>query len=54
MDIGNGRLLVLRVADHQPERQQKLDEVRDAIKAELVAKEGAKLAEKRGRRCWPS
>ncbi|KMN32208.1 peptidylprolyl isomerase [Chromobacterium sp. LK1] len=48
VDIGNGRLLVLRVADHQPERQQKLDEVRDAIKAELVAKEGAKLAEKKG------
>jgi hypothetical protein len=36
------------VADHQPERQQKLDEVRDVIKNELIATEGAKLAEKQG------
>ncbi|MBN3004255.1 SurA N-terminal domain-containing protein [Chromobacterium alkanivorans] len=48
VDIGNNRLLVVRVAEHQPERQQTLDEVRDVIKTELVAKEGAKLAEKKG------
>ncbi|AXT46466.1 SurA N-terminal domain-containing protein [Chromobacterium rhizoryzae] len=48
VDIGNNRLLVVRVAEHQPERQQSMDEVRDVIKAELVAKEGAKLAEKKG------
>ncbi|MDF0606441.1 SurA N-terminal domain-containing protein [Neisseriaceae bacterium TC5R-5] len=48
IDIGNNQLLVLRVAEHQPERQQALAEVREQIKAELIAKEGAKLAEKKG------
>ncbi|WP_159878008.1 SurA N-terminal domain-containing protein [Aquitalea denitrificans] len=48
VDIGGGNLVVVRVADHQPERQQKLDEVRDVIKSELIATEGAKLAEKQG------
>jgi len=48
VDIGGGNLVVVRVADHQPERQQKLDEVRDVIKNELIATEGAKLAEKQG------
>jgi len=48
LDVGGGTLLVVRVADHQPEHQLKLDEVRDAIKAELIASEGAKLVEKQG------
>ena len=48
IDLGNNTLVVLRVTDHQPAHQLKLDEVRDAIKAELVVSEGAKLAAARG------
>ncbi|QEL55247.1 SurA N-terminal domain-containing protein [Chromobacterium paludis] len=48
VDVGGGRLVVARVADHQPERQQAIAEVRDQIKAELIAREGAKLADKKG------
>lgn len=48
LDIGKSTLVVVRVAEHQPERQQALAEVKDAIKAELVLREGARLAEKRG------
>ncbi|MBA4709521.1 SurA N-terminal domain-containing protein [Aquitalea aquatica] len=48
VDIGGGNLVVVRVADHQPARQQALAEVREQIKAELIATEGAKLAEKQG------
>ncbi|WP_230370982.1 peptidyl-prolyl cis-trans isomerase [Paludibacterium denitrificans] len=48
VDVGNNTLVVLRVAAHQPERLQKLDEVRNVIRTELLAREGAKLAEKKG------
>lgn len=48
VDVGNNTMVVVRVAEHQPARQQKLDEVRDLIRAELVQREGAKLADKRG------
>ncbi|AUH50960.1 peptidylprolyl isomerase [Chromobacterium sp. ATCC 53434] len=48
IDIGGGRLVVARVAEHQPEHQQAIAEVRDQIKSELIAREGAKLAEKKG------
>ncbi|EEG08834.1 PpiC-type peptidyl-prolyl cis-trans isomerase [Pseudogulbenkiania ferrooxidans 2002] len=48
VDLGKNTLVVVRVAEHQPERQQTLAEVQNVIKAELVRREGAKLAEKRG------
>ncbi|WP_293766157.1 SurA N-terminal domain-containing protein [uncultured Aquitalea sp.] len=48
IDVGNSTMVVVRVADYQPERQLKLDEVKDVIKAQLVATEGTKLAEKQG------
>lgn len=44
VDLGNNTLVVVRVADHQPARQLKLEEVKDAIKATLINTEGAKLA----------
>jgi peptidyl-prolyl cis-trans isomerase D len=37
LDLGGDRLVVLRVKDHQPPRQQTLDEVRDRIVATLQA-----------------
>jgi len=48
IDLGNNTMVVVRVLDHQPQHQLKLDEVKDAIKAELVSVEGAKLAAQRG------
>ena len=48
VDVGNNTLVVVRVAEHQPARQRTLAEVQDTIRAELVAKEGAKLAAQRG------
>ncbi|MBM2883809.1 SurA N-terminal domain-containing protein [Chromobacterium phragmitis] len=48
VDVGGGRLVVARVAEHQPERQLPISEVRDQIKGELIARDGAKLADKKG------
>jgi peptidyl-prolyl cis-trans isomerase D len=48
IDLGNNTMVVVRVTDHQPAHQPKLDEVRDVIKAELISAEGAKLAAARG------
>jgi peptidyl-prolyl cis-trans isomerase D len=48
IDLGNNTQVVVRVVEHQPAHQLKLDDVRDAIKAELVSTEGAKLAAARG------
>ncbi|SCK24130.1 SurA N-terminal domain-containing protein [Vogesella sp. LIG4] len=48
IDVGNNTLVVLRVAEHQPARQKPLDEVREQVKAELLAREGGKLAAQRG------
>ena len=48
IDLGNNTLLVLRVSDHQSQHMQALADVKDAIKSELVAIEGAKLAATRG------
>jgi len=48
IDLGNNTLIVVRVAEHQPERQLTLDEVKPQLRSELVAREGAKLVEKRG------
>ena len=48
LDVGDRRLLVVRVAEHEPERQQTLGEVRHLIKEDLVLKEAEKLAEKKG------
>ena len=39
---------MVRVTDHQPAHPLKLDEVKGAIKAELIATGGAKLAAARG------
>ncbi|OHX10696.1 peptidylprolyl isomerase [Chromobacterium sphagni] len=48
VDIGGGRLVVARVAEHQPERQQAIADVREQIQGELVEREGAKLADRKG------
>ena len=48
VDVGGGRLVVVRVAEHQPERQRPVADVREDIKRELVEREGAKLADKKG------
>ncbi|OWY40414.1 peptidylprolyl isomerase [Xenophilus sp. AP218F] len=48
VDAGNGAMVVARIAEHQPSRQQPLTEVSEQIKSELVARDGAKLAEKKG------
>ncbi|MBV8648202.1 peptidylprolyl isomerase [Paludibacterium sp.] len=48
VDLGNNTLVVVRVTDHQPAHQLKLDEVRDAIKMQLIATDGAKLAVAKG------
>ncbi|WP_047236792.1 SurA N-terminal domain-containing protein [Chromobacterium subtsugae] len=48
VDVGGGRLVVARVAEHQPERQRPVADVREDIKRELVEREGAKLADKKG------
>ena len=48
VDLGNNTLVVVRVTDHQPAHQLKLDEVRDAIKMQLIAMDGAKLAVAKG------
>ncbi|POZ60438.1 SurA N-terminal domain-containing protein [Chromobacterium alticapitis] len=48
VDVGGGRLVVARIAEHQPERQLPVAEVSEQIKTELIAREGAKLADKKG------
>ncbi|UTH73211.1 SurA N-terminal domain-containing protein [Chromobacterium sp. IIBBL 290-4] len=48
VDVGGGRLVVARVAEHQPEHQQAIAEVSAQIKSELIARDGAKLADKKG------
>jgi peptidyl-prolyl cis-trans isomerase D len=48
IDLGNNAMVVLRVTDHQAAHQPRLEEVRETIKAELIASEGAKLAAARG------
>ncbi|TDR79771.1 peptidyl-prolyl cis-trans isomerase [Paludibacterium purpuratum] len=48
IDLGNNATAVIRVTDHQPAHQLKLDEVRDAIKMQLIATDGAKLATAKG------
>ncbi|AXK40236.1 SurA N-terminal domain-containing protein [Crenobacter cavernae] len=49
VDVGNNTVVVIRAVEHRPERAQAIDEVKDVIRAELVAREGAKLAEARGK-----
>lgn len=48
IDLGNNTLVVLRVAEHQPARQKPLAEVLEQVKAEVLAREGGKLAAQRG------
>ena len=48
VEVGNNTLVVVRVAETPAARQRALAEVQDTIRAELVAKEGAKLAAQRG------
>jgi peptidyl-prolyl cis-trans isomerase D len=48
IDLGNNSMVVVRVLDHQPAHMLALADVKDAIKAELVSVEGAKLAAARG------
>ncbi|GGY13607.1 SurA N-terminal domain-containing protein [Paludibacterium paludis] len=48
VDVGNNTLVVVRVAGHQAAHQLSLDEVKGRIRTEIVAREGAKLAEKKG------
>jgi peptidyl-prolyl cis-trans isomerase D len=49
VDIGNNTIVVVRVAEHRPEHEQTLEEVKLQIRAELIAQEGAKLAEAKGK-----
>lgn len=48
IDLGNNTLVVVRMAEHQPARQKPLTEVQEQVKAELLAREGGKLAAQRG------
>ncbi|WP_028536602.1 SurA N-terminal domain-containing protein [Paludibacterium yongneupense] len=48
IDLGHNTLVVVRVAEHQAERQQTFADVRDAIRAELVARDGSRLSEQSG------
>lgn len=48
IDLGNNTVAVIRVTAYRPARQQTLPEVKDQIKAEILATEGAKLALKQG------
>ncbi|MEQ6290476.1 SurA N-terminal domain-containing protein [Vogesella sp. GCM10023246] len=48
VDLGNNTLAVVRMAEHQPARQKPLAEVLEQVKAELLAREGGKLAAQRG------
>ena len=48
MKIGNNAQIVLRVVEHRPEKQLTFDEVKPMVTAELMSKEGGKLAQQRG------
>lgn len=48
VDVGNNTQIVVRVAEHRPEKQLTFDEVKPAVTAELMNKEGSKLALQRG------
>jgi peptidyl-prolyl cis-trans isomerase D len=49
VEIGPSRVIVLRIAEHRPSRQQSLDEVRERIVAILKTREARKLAADTGR-----
>ena len=46
--IGNNAQIVVRVVEHQPEKQLTFDEAKPMVTAELMSKEGGKLAQQRG------
>ncbi|GMQ95719.1 MAG: SurA N-terminal domain-containing protein [Gammaproteobacteria bacterium] len=49
IELDPSRVIVLRVAEQRPSRQMSLEEVRDRIERQLVARESRKLAAERGR-----
>jgi peptidyl-prolyl cis-trans isomerase D len=49
VEIGPSRVIVLRIAEHRPSRQQSLDEVRERIVSILKTREARKLAADTGR-----
>jgi len=48
IELDGSRVIVLRVAEHRPSRQQPLEEVHERIEKLLAAREARKLAEKSG------
>jgi peptidyl-prolyl cis-trans isomerase D len=44
IELGPSRVIVLRMADYRPSRQQPLEEVKEQIERELAAREARKLA----------
>lgn len=48
IDLGHNTLLVLRVTAYQPAHTQVFNEVKDQIKNDIIAAEGAKITAKRG------
>jgi peptidyl-prolyl cis-trans isomerase D len=49
IELDPSRVIVLRVAEHRPSRQQPLDEVQESIRRTLAAREARKLAADSGR-----
>jgi peptidyl-prolyl cis-trans isomerase D len=49
IELGPTRVIVLRVAEHRPSRQESLDEVRERIERELAGREARKGAADSGR-----
>lgn len=49
IEVGEGRVVVLRVAEHRPAKLRPLEDVRAEVEAAWRAEEGARLAAERGR-----
>jgi len=49
IELDRSRVIILRIAEHRPSRQQPLDEVRESIRRTLAAREARKLATDSGR-----
>ena len=49
IELDPSRVIVLRIAEHRPSRQQPLEEVQDSIRRTLAAREARKLAADSGR-----
>lgn len=49
IELGDNRMLVLRVKEHHPAERQALDEVREVIREEIIFERARELAHERGR-----